>query len=129
MKTPLFLLLLLALAAFTSCSKEFEVPSTPPANLSELRASPDFTWNTGKTVEIDITGLPTPEPVFSTLAIILDDGSIIYQAMHNINTNTRLSVVVPYISDSLNIRFGSNRYTLPVMSGKVVFSFIPVVQD
>jgi len=129
MKKLLFLPLLLAFIGLTSCSKQLDDPSQHPANLTELKVSPHFTWSTGKTIEIDITGLPTPEPVYSTLAISLGDGSNIYQATHNINSNTSLSVVVPAEADSISIRFGSNEYKLPVGTGKVDFSFIPVVQD
>jgi len=129
MKKLLFLPLLLAFVGLTSCSKDLADTSEHPANLSELRVSPQFSWSTGKTIEIDITGLPTPEPVYSTLTISLNDGSNIYQATHNINSSTSFTVVVPAATDSLGLRFGSNQYKLPVGTGKVDFSFIPVVQD
>jgi hypothetical protein len=129
MKTLLILPLLLAVIGLASCSKNLDDPSENPSNLSELKVSPQFTWSTGKFIEISITGLPTPIPVYSTLSIGLSDGSNIYQARHNINSNTSISVIVPATTDSINIRFGSNEYKLPVGAGKVDFSFIPLVQD
>lgn len=130
MKNLYFFSLLLAIIWLTSCSKDLtDQPVKPPANLSELRVASDFNWSTGKTVEIDITGLPTTEPVYSTLSIGLADGSTLYQEMHNINTDTKLSVIVPVATTTLSLRFGNNAYELVVGTGKVAFSFVPVVQE
>jgi len=130
MKKLRFFPLLLATLWLISCSKDPNDPSAQiPGNLSNLKVAQSFNWSTSKTIEISITGLPTPAPLYSTLTLSLPDGSNIYKSTHDINTNETLKVVIPSTENSIRLRFGSVEHDLQVSDGKASFSFIPVVQD
>jgi len=130
MKTLRLLPFLATMMLLNSCSKDLtDSVQKLPASLSELKAASTFSWTTGKTIEVTITGLPVSNPVYSTLSLSLHDGSSLYQSMHNIDNDVTIQVVVPSVEKSIKIRFGSNEYELPIEGEKASFSFIPVLAD
>lgn len=123
-------LLLGLMILFNSCMKGYDdiiPPST--GNLKDIKVSSTFNWSTSKTVDVNITGLPTEIPVISTLIISLGDGSSLYQGWHNMSQSGIIKIVVPVVADKVKLRYGTTEYILPISDNKVDFSFIPIIQD
>ncbi len=128
-KTVVFLSLL-SIFSLTSCIKDFDdLPAPVPDNLKEINVSSNFDWNTSRNIDINITGLPTQIPIFSTLTISLNDGSNLFQMNHEMSKTIKLELVVPNLEENIKIKYGTMEYTLPIENNKVAFSFIPVVTD
>ncbi len=115
----------------SSCVKdkldEF-APSNNAKSMNELIAPKDFQWKTAQTVTVDITGLPTVQPVQSTLTIG-DTKELYYSGYHLMSDNHLLSLEVPAIDKELKLKFGAIEQTATIKDGKASFSFIPVVTD
>jgi hypothetical protein len=114
-----------------SCQKGFDdlIPPSSNSNLKDIKVSSTFNWSTSKTVDVNITGLPTGAPVISTLIISLDDGSNIYQGSQNMSQTRAIQIIVPVTENEIKLKFGSMEYRLPINNNKVDFSFVPEVQD
>lgn len=130
MKKILFALALLPFFCFTSCIKDIDdLPQNPNKDLKYVRVSSSFDWSTSKTIDVDITGLPTSVPIYSTLTISLNDGSILYQGNHAMSANTVVNLIIPNTEESIKLRFGTLEYAVPVIENKASVSFIPEVED
>ncbi|MFZ4520783.1 MAG: hypothetical protein ACOYNC_03705 [Bacteroidales bacterium] len=132
MKTNQLILIILVLSAlaYTGCRKSTDNPTpSKPSTLTELKASSKFSWSTGTPITVSIQGLPTVIPVKSTLSISLKDGSVLYSALHEMDRNLTLSLMIPTIENGLVLKYGSASYQVPVVSNSVTFSFIPVLDD
>jgi len=129
MKKQLYFLVFLSLVFFfPSCMKEPDIfPATK--DLQKINVSPEFDWSTGKLVELNIKGLPTVIPVFSTLTVSLEDGNILYQGRYEMSKNSVIKVAVPSQVNNLHIRYGNVGYSLPIVENKVNLSFIPEIQE
>ena len=129
MKNKFLVSTVLALLVLVSCSKnrfDTDVPVIKtPTKISDLVAPASFTWSTAKTVTVNVTGLPTLEPVKSTLIIGLTDGTQLYKSFHDMGLNLTVKVTIPAIQNALKITYGSMTYEMPVIAEKADFSFIP----
>jgi len=119
---------LVPLLFLTSCFKDEIIPPSV-TQLEDISVSDHFDWSTGKTVELDIVGLPTTISVTATLSVSLSDGSEIYKGNHAMNHNLSLRLSIPGNEETIKVRYGTMNYTLPIVSGKATLSFIPEIQD
>jgi hypothetical protein len=121
---------LIILLSVISCTKDqYDFPTPTSGNLKEIKVSSNFDWSTSKPVDINITGLPTIVPVYSTLSIRDEEGSTLYQGMHEMGKNTVIKVNVPSVTDKLHMQYGTVTYVLQIENGKAEFSFIPVIEE
>lgn len=125
-----FLLLIISIT-LSSCMKDIDAipPSNDKKSLDEIQVSAVFDWSTSKTITVEIVGLPTPNPIWSTLTIMLPDGSTLYQRYHNMADNLQLKLVLPVEQTEIQLKYGTETYILPVNEKKASFSFIPKVID
>ncbi len=117
----------LAGVLLTSCDKS-DTPDTT-ATLATLQADNAFSWTTGISVEMKITGLPTVLPVSSTLTIALENGSVLFTRLHQMDQDMTLNLIVPSNEKKLVLKFGSVSYPVNILSNQAAFSFIPVLID
>jgi len=124
------LMLLGLLMLFNSCMKGYDdVIPTTSKNLKDIKVSSSFNWSTSKTVDVNITGLPTETPVISTLIISIEDGGSLYQESHDMSQPKTIQVIVPAIMDQIKLKYGTVEYILPIIDNSVDFSFVPVAED
>ena len=117
----------LAGVLLTSCDKS-DTPDTH-ATLSTLQADNSFSWTTGISVDLKITGMPTIIPVSSTLTIALENGSVLFTRLHPMDQNLSLNLVVPSNEKKLILKYGSVSYPVDIKASQAAFSFIPVLVD
>jgi hypothetical protein len=132
MKVNQLILMILVMSSvlYTGCKKNSEVPTpSKPSNLTELQISSTFSWSTGIPITVSIQGLPTIIPVKSTLSISLKDGSVLYSALHEMDRNLTISMVIPSTENGLVLKYGSVSYQVPVVNSNASFSFIPVLDN
>jgi len=127
-------ILFTSILAFTSCVDEFDQQdnfSTGAKSMNELKVSSDFKWSTAHAIEITITGLPVLKGVAPSKATLLLKGEkdIYYTGFHAINENLNLKVSVPSTEKSINLKFGAIEQTLSIENNKVLFSYIPKVNN
>lgn len=96
--------------------------------MNELIAPKGFLWKTAQTVKVDITGLPTIQPVQSYLSIG-DTKDLYYSGYHYMSDSHLLLIEVPAIDKELKLKFGAIEQTAAIKDGKVTFSLIPTVTD
>jgi hypothetical protein len=126
----ILMILVVSAATFTGCKKDIDNPAPSNASsLTELKASPTFSWSTGTPVTVSIQGLPTVVQIKSTLSISLMDGSVLYSALHEMNRDITFSLVIPSTENVLVLKYGSQSYDVPVVNNNAYFSFIPVVDN
>jgi hypothetical protein len=129
MKNIKLILVIAGLAGvlLTSCDKS-ETPDTT-TSLSTLQADNAFSWTTAILVEMKVTGLPTVIPVSSTLTIALENGSVLFTRLHQMNQNLAINLIVPSDEKKLVLKYGSVSYPVDILANQANFSFIPVVVD
>jgi len=116
------------LILLSSCRKEIDdLPIS--GKLKNIQVSPTFNWSTSKTIDVNISGLPTEIPVISTLIISLEDGSSLYQGAHDMNQTKVIQINVPVVVNKIKLKYGSVEYILAIEADKVDFSFIPKIVD
>ncbi|MFZ4455211.1 MAG: hypothetical protein ACOYOT_03230 [Bacteroidales bacterium] len=128
LRMALFVTVILFLSSCVNDKLEEFAPSNNAKSMNELIAPKDFQWRTSQTVTVDITGLPTLQPVKSTLTIG-DNTSTYYSGFHLMSQNHLLSIEVPAIDKELKLKFGAIEQTATIKDGKASFSFIPIVTD
>ncbi|MDD2962373.1 MAG: hypothetical protein PHQ65_01160 [Bacteroidales bacterium] len=129
MKRHVTILSLILIVLFTSCRKdETATPDQPatPTNISDLKAPSGFSWSTSQSVTIEVTGLKSNIPFVRTLSFIAADGTIVFQQTHNINDDLTAVISIPSEVSQLRMKFGQLSTDLPVVNGKLTYSFIPV---
>lgn len=127
-RLALFVTAILMLSSCVNDKLEEFTTSKNAKSMNELIAPKDFQWKTAQTVKVDITGLPTLQPVQSTLTIG-DTKDLYYSGYHLMSDNLQLSIEVPAIDKELKLKFGAVEQTATIKDGKASFSFIPVVTD
>ncbi len=127
-RLALFVTAILLLSSCVNDKLEEFTTSKNAKSMNELIAPKDFQWKTAQTVKVDITGLPTLQPVQSTLTIG-DTKDLYYSGYHLMSDNLQLSIEVPAIDKELKLKFGAVEQTATIKDGKASFSFIPVVTD
>lgn len=127
-RLALFVTAILMLSSCVNDKLEEFTTSKNAKSMNELIAPKDFQWKTAQTVKVDITGLPTLQPVQSTLTIG-DTKDLYYSGYHLMSDNLQLSIEVPAIDKELKLKFGAVEQTVTIKDGKASFSFIPVVTD
>jgi hypothetical protein len=133
MKINVFLITVLVTILLVACSKN-RLESTDdgtiePPKISTLVVPATFNWSTGKTITVNIVGLPTLLPVKSTLTIGLKDGTQLYKNFQDMSQSFRIIVTIPAIENSLRLKYGTVTYDFPITGDKADFSFIPTIQD
>jgi hypothetical protein len=133
MKNNSFFLAVLVAVVFLGCSKNRFDTNQPvikePTKISDLVVPATFPWSTAKTVTVNVTGLPTLDPVYSTLIIGLTNGTQLYKDFHDMSQNLTVKISIPAIETALKIKFGSVSYDVPINVNTADFSFIPIIQD
>lgn len=130
MKKLGILVLLATMLMIQSCMKDY-TDQVPPSDikLQDLKVSSSFSWSTSKVIKVNITGLPTQVPVFSTLTISLANGSNLYQGLHEMSENVSLQVIVPAEETTLRLMYGTFDNSMPIEGDHADFSFIPVITE
>ncbi len=125
-----FLLIVISIT-LSSCMKEIDPipPTDEKIPLDKIQVSAAFDWSTSKTLTVDITGLPTQTPIYSTLSLMLEDGTTIYQQLHKMDDNLSLKLIVPVETREILMKYDIETYLIAVEGKSAKFSFIPVVKD
>ncbi len=134
MKKLIYLAFMAILLLFSSCMDDFDlntVPTKGAKSMDELKVSPDFKWNTSKTIEVKITGLPVLKDVSVTksLLTVRNNKEVYYSGFHAINENNEMKIIVPSTIKDIQLTFGSILLDAKIIDNSVSFSFIPVVTD
>jgi hypothetical protein len=100
MKKLIYLAFMAILLLFSSCMDDFDlntVPTKGAKSMDELKVSPDFKWNTSKTIEVKITGLPALKdvPVTKSVLVVRNSNEVYYSGFHAINENNEMKIIVP----------------------------------
>lgn len=125
MKIAKISLVLLILVVLASCSKE-EITEPKVSKLNDLTAPAQFSWSTGKVVELEITGLPTNIFFQSTLSIASLNGDIYYSGMYDLSKDLHAQLILPSTETEVIMSYGKLTKNLPIAGSKIVYSFIPV---
>lgn len=124
----LFMTTIVSLAACVSDKFDGFAPSNNAKSMNELIAPKGFLWKTAQTVTVQITGLPTIQPVQSFLTVG-DSKEFYYSGYHYMSDNHLLLIEVPAIDKELKFKFGAIEQTATIKDGRVSFSLIPIVSD
>ncbi len=122
----LYPLIMMAFAVFMSCERNDPGTTT---DFERLVVADPFTWSTGNTVMLTVTGLPTVIPVTQTLSVSLPDGSVILRQTHSMDASAELPLSVPNTVNELVVTFGTLRWQVPVAGNQASVSFIPVITE
>lgn len=120
-----------ALFTFTSCMEDqfSDIANSQNANkLENIQVSSDFNWVTSKTVSVHVVGLPTVEPVKSTLTIVANN-RVYYSGFHALSDTLDFKVEVPATAKELTLKFGSIERTSAIVDGKLSFSYLSSTQS
>ncbi len=115
---------------FTSCLDDqfSDIKTSQSINkIEDVKVSSDFNWATTKTVVVKVVGLPTVEPVKSTLSIGAKS-NVYYTGYHAMSDTLNLKVVVPVAVNELTLKFGSIERTSAIADGKAGFSYLSNTQ-
>jgi hypothetical protein len=121
--------LLFAINACTKPAAETPQPSEPQG-FSKLEVASNFDWKNSKTVTINVTGLPTNEPIRSTLTMSRHSGGNedFYAGSHLMSENVSVTLRIPAAQDSLIVRFGTVQKTISVKTRTVTVDYLPTIE-
>lgn len=113
-----------------SCKKEVaDPPITDPNNPTELKASATFNWKTTKTVQVNVTGIALPTDVNRRLSIELENGSVVYQGLHNMKENAQFSITLPAHISKVVYKFGSITKEADVTGSSLSLNYLMPLTD
>jgi hypothetical protein len=127
MLKPPKLLTIFFLIALIGCKKNtVEEPITPFTNIN---TNSSFSWSVTKSVDINITGLPTTFNTAATVSIKVKNATDnLYVGLHRMSDNITTKIEVPTSLDSVQLQFGLIRkmYNINGVSS-ITMNYLPTI--
>jgi hypothetical protein len=127
-----FLILLttaiIPLIFFTQCLKPDDQPAKEVTKTTEMNISPSFNWSVTKTIDVTIIGIPGAADNRKTL-LVYSDGQVYLKELYNINQNINRKLNIPNTLTSIAVSFNGFTQTIPIINGKVEFSFVDIANN
>lgn len=130
MKNLTLIATLFFLIGIVACKKNLNESPLPSNNVAkatkveELKASPNFKWNTNKTVTIQVAGLKTITPVNRTLKITSLDGKTIYfQANQTMDVSNSHTFSIPTKITEVMVSYGKITKILNTTGTSINFNY------
>lgn len=108
---------------FISCNKDNSSPGPDPQqtveNMEGLQVSDDFDWKTTDLVFIEVKGLRN-----GTVRVKDQSGKVHHKLFHNMFTHISKMISIPDNLDNVVIEYQGKAVTVPIIDGKITYSFI-----
>jgi len=122
MKTKLLLLgVILAIVAL-SCKKDDidnnNLNPNRPNSMSELKAAPNFNWQTTRNVELKLKGSH-----IMTTTVKSSNGDVYFKGLIKPNSDINTIIALPATVNEVIVTYGPFTKTLPIINYKVDYNF------
>lgn len=118
-----------AILLLGSCKKDVTDTGTDPGNPTELKASATFNWITTKNVQVNVSALALPTDVNRKFSIELENGSVVYEAMHNMKENVQFSIALPAHITKIVYKFGSITKQADITGNTLSLNYLQPLTD
>jgi hypothetical protein len=125
-----------AIVGLTSCKKQFNENQDLPKNVapakkfSEIKTSENFDWKTTNEITFKYVGIPTIEPVRTTLTISSEDGKkIFYAGNQEMAKSFEMKLAVPTNMNNLVVKYGAVTKTYNTNLPIIAFDILPTLVD
>jgi len=131
----IMILSLFALVGLTSCKKQLnenkDLPSNPnPKKFSELKTSESFDWKTTNEVIFSYVGIPTIEPVKTTLTITSEDGkTVLFAGNQEMAKSFQTKLAIPTNMNKVLVKYGAVTKTYNTNVSIISFDILPTLVD
>lgn len=127
---PFIVIIILSGIFLASCKKDVnpEVSDPNKNQMTQLMIDPNFDWSIYKEIDVKLSGIPGAIDIKKTLTLH-DEGAIYYQNLFSVNQNLSMKIIVPTSLNSLTLEYGSFVQTFNLTDGKIVYSFLPVIEE
>ena len=125
----------LAAISLTSCKKNLtENQDLPTGNnikkFSELKTSESFDWKTTNELTFNYAGIPTIEPVKTTLTITSEDGKVVlYAGLQEMSANLQIKLAIPTNMNTLKVKYGAVEKTYQTNVSTIAFDILPILEN
>lgn len=122
----------LVVLAGQACTRAADDQPQPaePQGFSKLEVAANFDWANSRLVTVNVTGLPTNQPIRSTLTMSRHSGGNedFYAGSHLMSENVSVTLRIPAAQDSLIVRFGAVQKTIGVRARTVSVDYLPTIE-
>lgn len=119
-----------AILLLGSCKKEVtDPPITDPDNPIELKASSTFNWRTTKNVQVSVSALALPKDVNRKFSIELENGSVVYEAIHNMKEDVQFSITLPAHITKIVYKFGTITKQADITGSTLSLNYLQPLTD
>ena len=132
----LLIVSMFALVGLTSCKKQFNENQDLPKNVSsakkfsEIKTSENFDWKTTNEVTFRYIGVPTIEPVKTTLTIISEDGKVVlYSGNQLMSSNFETKLAIPTNMKNIVVKYGAVSKSFNTSLPIIAFDILPTLVD
>ena len=132
----LIILSVFALLGLTSCKKQMnenqDLPNTGSSakKFNEIKTSENFDWKTTNELTFNYAGIPTIEPVKTTLTISSEDGKIVFYAgTQEMSSNFQTKLVVPTNMSNIVVKYGAVSKIYSTNVSAISFDILPTLAD
>lgn len=131
----LMILSLIAIVGLTSCKKQLTEKQDKPndnkvTKFSELKTSESFDWKTTNEITFKYVGIPTIEPVRTTLTISSEDGKkIFYAGNQEMAKSFEMKLAVPTNMNNLVVKYGAVSKTFSTSLSQISFDILPTIVE
>jgi len=124
MKSYLLYILAAGLMLFSSCRKNELPEPQSPEDFAEIVAKSDFSWETTRTINLEIEGLETPVQIVHTLKVMTLSGDLLLQKHYRMSETSVIPLQVPAYTTELLVEYSTLTKTVSVTGGTAFFDFI-----
>jgi hypothetical protein len=132
----LLIVSMFAIVGLTSCKKQFNEHQELPKNVSsakkfsEIKTSENFDWKTTNEVTFRYIGVPTIEPVKTTLTIISEDGKVVlYSGNQLMSSNFETKLAIPTNMKNIVVKYGAVTKSFNTSLPIIAFDILPTLVD
>ena len=125
-----------AIVGLTSCKKQFNENQDLPKNVapakkfSEIKTSENFDWKTTNEITFKYVGIPTIEPVKTTLTISSEDGkTVLFSGNQEMAKSFEMKLAVPTNMNNLVVKYGAVSKTFSTSLPIISFDILPTVTN
>jgi len=116
-KLSLLLVVMIALIAFSSCTKE-PLPNPDPKTMDDLVIKDDFSWKSTMDYELTLQGT-----VSRVVMVTGTDGAVYKKGLMTANKAYVLKITVPAYVKTVNLKYNGQVVELSLTSAKMSYSF------
>ncbi len=111
-------------------NQDLPITGSSAKKFNEIKTSENFDWKTTNELTFNYVGIPTIQPVKTTLTISSEDGKIVFYAgTQDMSSNFQTKLAVPTNMSNIVVKYGAVSKIYSTNVSAISFDILPTLAD